>query len=180
MKGANEQLAGNTDVEAKLYRVIFADNLKKIRTKKRMTQKDLSVASSVDLQALYRYERGSADASALNTLKIARALGITMDELFGAAPPLDSVSLLKKVGIVAAEHDEQVHILFINGEGKRFGKYILPKKTVDKIADNVIDTFSPIIRELLISGILQETNQKTITNDTELSAEGSSTDKEAF
>ena len=172
-------MAEDKDFETKFYRAIYAENLKRFRTKKKMTQKDLSVASSVDLQALYRYERGSADASALNTLKIAGALGITMDELFGYASPLDSVSLLKTVGIVAAEHDEEVHILFINGEGKRFGKYILPKETVDRIVDKAIGTFSPIMRELFISGILQETNQKTMTNDTELSAEGPSTNEEA-
>lgn len=158
-------------IEARLYRVIFAENLKKFRFKKKMTQKDLSVASFVDLQAIYRYERASADASALNVLKIARALGVTMDELFGAPSPLDSVSLLKKVNIVAAEHDEQVHILFYTKkDGKIHGKYVLPKETIDTISDNVIETCSPIIRELLISGILQETafNHQIIHNDTEV------------
>lgn len=142
-------------VDAKLYRKIFAENLKRIRIKKGMTQKELSLMSSVDLQALYRYERASADASALNTLKIAGALGITMDELYGAAPPLDSVSLLKKVNISAAVHEEQVHIIF-SDNGKMYGKYVLPKETIDNISDKVIEACTPIIRELLISFILQE------------------------
>lgn len=60
----------------------FAINLKKYRKENQMTQKKLSETSNVDLQAIYRYENGTSEASAINAYKIATALNITTEKLF--------------------------------------------------------------------------------------------------
>ena len=60
----------------------FAINLKKYRKENEMTQKKLSETSNVDLQALYRYENGTSEASAINAYKIATAMNITIEKLF--------------------------------------------------------------------------------------------------
>lgn len=57
--------------------------LKEIRKRKGMTQRELSEASGVPLRTIQNWERDFSHATVGNALKVARALGVTLDELAG-------------------------------------------------------------------------------------------------
>lgn len=57
-------------------------NIKKIRTQKKLTQTKLGQLSGIERTAIVRIESGSQGLSASNALKIAKALGCTVEELF--------------------------------------------------------------------------------------------------
>lgn len=62
---------------------MFADNLKKARLDKRLSQKALASALFLSQQAYCRYENGSAAPSPEILAKICMLLGVTADELLG-------------------------------------------------------------------------------------------------
>ena len=60
-------------------------NLKVIRKQKGMTQEALSAFSGVNRVSIAKYETGKSDPSLETAVKLANALGVTVDELIGKA-----------------------------------------------------------------------------------------------
>ena len=154
-----------SELESNFLKLMFAGHLKKIRTQKNMTLKQLAEASSVDLQAIYRYEHASSEPSAFNVFKLAQALGVTMGELFGSANPYDiklTEFTLDVIGINAYEEGDNLFITVKNEDNQFIVNNLIPKHDIDAITDYALDTCAPIVREIIISGILQLLNTNPI------------------
>lgn len=59
----------------------LGDNIRRIRQEKGMSQGDISRALDMDRGYISRVEKGIKNPTILNLEKIARALGVTPDEL---------------------------------------------------------------------------------------------------
>lgn len=63
----------------------FGENLKRIRTAKRWSQSKLANASGIDKKNISKYENGMRIPSVYTAYDIAKALGVTLEELVGVA-----------------------------------------------------------------------------------------------
>lgn len=63
---------------------MFADNLKRARLSRGLSQKALAEALYMSQQAYWRYENGSAAPSPEILARICTLLGVTSDEILGA------------------------------------------------------------------------------------------------
>jgi transcriptional regulator with XRE-family HTH domain len=61
----------------------LSENIRMLRTKRNLTQKDLALALSVSPQAVSRWEKGQAFPDVLMLEKLASFFGVTMDSLMG-------------------------------------------------------------------------------------------------
>lgn len=59
----------------------IATNLKRIREAKKLTQRELWEAASIGKSSLTAYEAGRSDPTGDTIVKLAKALGVTTDEL---------------------------------------------------------------------------------------------------
>lgn len=168
-----------SESESKLLKALFSTNLKKYRTKKNMSQKQLAEDSLVDLQAIYRYERGTAEPSAFNVFKLAQSLGVSMGELFGSASPYESRFILNCLGIHALEEDDKLLIIAKNADNEHIIYHRIPIEDIDAITDYVISTCAPIVREMFISRILQLLTKGQIDQKDESISEPSTTNNPA-
>ena len=60
---------------------VFAENVRKYRVQKGLTQLDLSAAVDIDLRQIKRYEAASSTATIVYACRIADALGVSVDDL---------------------------------------------------------------------------------------------------
>lgn len=58
-------------------------NLKDIREQRGLTQEALARATNIHRVTIAKYETGEVDPKIENALKLAEALGVTVDELIG-------------------------------------------------------------------------------------------------
>ncbi|WP_255757751.1 helix-turn-helix domain-containing protein [Massilia sp. erpn] len=65
--------------------VAFGDAVRRLRIEKGMTQEVLAFAAELDKGYLGRVERGDSVAALLVIARIARALGVTVEQLMGVA-----------------------------------------------------------------------------------------------
>lgn len=139
------------------FRDAFATCLRIFRIHKQMTLKELSEASSVDLQALYRYERGQVDISAYNAYKISRALGVSMEDLcVPSDSAFDSTKIMNLFGVSSIVKNDDVLITVYNSE--KPGKYkncVLSRPSAYRIVRRAINICAPLMQELIISGIMK-------------------------
>lgn len=61
---------------------VFGDNLRKIRTEKKISQENLAFLSGIDRTYVSGIERGRRNVSLVNISKIAMALNVEIKELF--------------------------------------------------------------------------------------------------
>lgn len=59
-------------------------NLSTVRKNRNMTQEELAAASGINRVTIAKYETGRQEPTVANALKLATALGVTVDELIGA------------------------------------------------------------------------------------------------
>ena len=144
-------------VSSVFFRDAFATCLRILRTQKKMTLKELSEASSVDLQALYRYERGQVDISAYNAYKLSKALGVSMEDLcVPSDSSFDSSKIMNLFGVSSIVKNDDVLITVYNSE--KPGKYkncVLSRPSAYRIVRRAIDICTPLMHELIISGIMK-------------------------
>jgi transcriptional regulator with XRE-family HTH domain len=73
------------------------DNLKELRERAKLTQQDLAIAAGLSVSAVTQIEQGINTEPRLTTIKkLARALGVTSDELIGMDS--DAASKRRKKG----------------------------------------------------------------------------------
>ncbi len=61
---------------------VFGDNLRRIRTEKKISQENLAFLSGMDRTYVSGIERGRRNVSLVNISKIAMALNVEIKELF--------------------------------------------------------------------------------------------------
>ena len=79
----------NTPVvkERKDQRKVIGDNLKKLRTEKKLTQAELAKTANISRATISAIENGTGDTYNTATLsKLSKALGATVDEVFTIQP----------------------------------------------------------------------------------------------
>lgn len=67
---------------------IIGNNIRLLRRERKITQGDLARATGIVLQQISKYERGATAPGSKNLSKIAKALGVSVSELTGDAPPI--------------------------------------------------------------------------------------------
>ena len=71
--------------------VIFTSKLSKLRGERKLTQAQLSERSGVDENTISRIECNSGNPSLTNAARLARYLGVSVDELFEGFQELESL-----------------------------------------------------------------------------------------
>ena len=61
----------------------FGDKLVRLRKQRGMSQEELAAKLGVSRQAVSKWERGEASPDTYNLIQLARAYGMTLDELVG-------------------------------------------------------------------------------------------------
>lgn len=74
--------------------------LKAVRKRKRMTQPELSAAADFPLRTLKAWEAGDQPESVGAAIRLAAALGVSLDELAGVGPPPDRSPELSELALV--------------------------------------------------------------------------------
>ncbi|WP_373991611.1 helix-turn-helix domain-containing protein [Duganella sp. BuS-21] len=65
--------------------VAFGGAVRRLRTERNMTQEQLAFAADLDKGYLGRVERGDSVVALLVMARVARALGVTVEQLMGSA-----------------------------------------------------------------------------------------------
>ena len=83
----------------------LGDNIRKIREAKNLTQKQVALSCKMDPGQYSRIEHNKTDPTLSTLVKIAKALGITLAELFSADDLLKDVnsidkSLMEKISLI--------------------------------------------------------------------------------
>lgn len=68
------------DVDQKLL-IMFGENIRKYRLKQKMTQLDLSVRAEMDIRTLQRIEKAELSIRLVTAIRLAKALGISLEKL---------------------------------------------------------------------------------------------------
>lgn len=104
-------------VVVKVNNMNVGENIKRIRTAKNLSQKEVTINAGLDTAQYSRIENGKTDPS-VNTLeRIAKALGITLAELFASTDELKEInsldkSLMEKVALMESLSDEEKQTIY--------------------------------------------------------------------
>lgn len=115
-------------------------NIKRIRKAKDLTQKEIFIAASMDSAQYSRIENGKTDPSVSTLEKIAKALGVTLSELFATDEDIKEINSLDKTIM------EKVRLIENLSEEE--------KKTIYNILDAFIskeklrNTLSTVLKEI--------------------------------
>ena len=90
----------------------IGDNIKKIRLAKGLSQKEVTINADLDPAQYSRIENGKTDPSVTTLEKIAKALGVSLSELFAATEELKEInshdrSIMEKVALVETLPEEE-------------------------------------------------------------------------
>ena len=104
-------------VVIKVHNMNIGENIKRIRLAKSLSQKEVTINASLDTAQYSRIENGKTDPS-VNTLeRIAKAMGITLAELFASTDELKEInsldkSLMEKVALMESLSDEEKQTIY--------------------------------------------------------------------
>ncbi|MDZ4796382.1 MAG: helix-turn-helix domain-containing protein [Bacteroidota bacterium] len=95
----------------------IGENIKRIRTAKNLSQKEVVTAAKLDTAQYSRIETGKTDPSVSTLVKIAKALGVTLSELFAATNELKEInsldkSIMEKVSLIEGLTDDEKKTLY--------------------------------------------------------------------
>lgn len=95
----------------------LSDTIKKIREAKDMSQKEVATALKMDASQYSRIENGKTDPSFTIVAKIAKALGVTLSELFKADDIFNDVqsqdkTLMEKLRLLDTLEDKDKESLY--------------------------------------------------------------------
>lgn len=93
------------------------ENIKRIRTAKKLSQKEVVNAAKLDSAQYSRIETGKTDPSVSTLVKIAHALGVTLSELFASTDELKEINsidkgIMEKVTLIEGLPDEERKTLY--------------------------------------------------------------------
>lgn len=95
--------------ESKRYFATLGAHVADLRKAREMTQAELARAIGVSQQAVFAYELGERRISVLILIKIARELGIAVEDLIGISPPIRK--LKGRLSPRAMRHAERLQAL---------------------------------------------------------------------
>ena len=95
----------------------LGEQIKRIRTAKGLSQKEVLNISGLDKAQLSRIENGKTDPSFTTLEKIAKALGISISELFATTDEIKEVNshdktVMEKVSLIESLNDDEKNTLY--------------------------------------------------------------------
>jgi transcriptional regulator with XRE-family HTH domain len=95
----------------------LGEQLKRMRTAKGLSQKEVLNASGLDKAQYSRIENGKTDPSFTTLEKIAKALGISLSELFATTDEIKEVNshdktVMEKVSLIESLNGEEKNTLY--------------------------------------------------------------------
>lgn len=96
----------------------IGDNIKRIRTAKTLSQKEVITVANLDAAQYSRIENGKTDPSVSTLEKIAKSLGVSLSDLFAATDELKEInsydkSIMEKVALMEALNEEEKHTIYV-------------------------------------------------------------------
>lgn len=95
----------------------IGDNIKRIRLAKNLSQKQVITVASLDAAQYSRIENGKTDPSATTLERIAKALGVSLSQLFAATDELNEISshdktIMEKISLVESLSEEEQKTIY--------------------------------------------------------------------
>lgn len=95
----------------------IGENIKRIRTAKNLSQKEVTINAKLDTAQYSRIENGKTDPSVSTLERIAKALGVSLSDLFAATDELKEInsldkSLMEKVALMESLSDEEKQTIY--------------------------------------------------------------------
>ena len=117
----------------------IGDNIKRIRTAKDLSQKEVVTTAKLDTAQYSRIENGKTDPSVGTLERIAKALGVSLAELFASTDELKEINshdktLMEKVSLIEALTDEERKTIYT-----MLDAFIGKKKLKDALANVLSD-----------------------------------------
>lgn len=117
----------------------IGDNIKRIRTAKNLSQKEVTTISKLDAAQYSRIENGKTDPSVSTLERIAKALGVSLAELFAATDELKEINshdktLMEKVALMETLAEEEKKTIYT-----MLDAFVGKKKLKDALANVLHD-----------------------------------------
>ena len=95
----------------------IGEQIKRIRTAKGLSQKEVITAGKLDKAQFSRIENGKTDPSMSTVSRIAEALGISLSELFATSEEIKEVNsldktVMEKVGLIELLNEEEKQTIY--------------------------------------------------------------------
>lgn len=98
-------------------RMKIGENIKRIRTAKKLSQKEVISVANLDSAQYSRIENGKTDPTVTTLEKIAKALGVSLSDLFASTDELKEInsydkSIMEKVALLEALSDNEKQTIY--------------------------------------------------------------------
>lgn len=95
----------------------IGENIKRIRTAKKLSQKEVISVANLDSAQYSRIENGKTDPTVTTLEKIAKALGVSLSDLFASTDELKEInsydkSIMEKVALLEALSDNEKQTIY--------------------------------------------------------------------
>ena len=95
----------------------IGDNIKRIRVARNLSQKEVITIAKLDAAQYSRIENGKTDPSVTTLEKIAKALGVSLAELFAATDELKEINsydktIMEKVSLMESLTKDEKHTIY--------------------------------------------------------------------
>lgn len=99
------------------YKMNIGDNIKRIRAAKNLSQKEVVTVAKLDAAQYSRIENGKTDPSVSTLERIAKALGVSLSDLFASTDELKEInsydkSIMEKVALMEGLNDDEKHTIY--------------------------------------------------------------------
>lgn len=96
----------------------IGDNIKRIRVAKNLSQKEVVLVAKLDAAQYSRIENGKTDPSVSTLERIAKAIGVSLADLFASSEDLKEInsydkSVMEKVALMEALNNEEKQTIYI-------------------------------------------------------------------
>jgi transcriptional regulator with XRE-family HTH domain len=101
-----------------IHNMNIGDNIKRIRTAKNLSQKEVTINAKLDTAQYSRIENGKTDPSVATLERIAKAIGISLSDLFSSTEELKEInsydkSIMEKVALMETLNEEEKHTIYV-------------------------------------------------------------------
>ena len=95
----------------------IGDNIKRIRTAKGLSQKEVTTSAGLDTAQYSRIESGKTDPSVTTLERIAKAIGVSLADLFAATDEFKEInsldkSLMEKVTLIESLTEQEKQAIY--------------------------------------------------------------------
>jgi transcriptional regulator with XRE-family HTH domain len=105
-------------VALNIHNMNIGDNIKRIRTAKSLSQKEVTINAKLDTAQYSRIENGKTDPSVATLERIANAMGVSLSDLFASTEELKEInsfdkSIMEKVSLMESLNEEEKQTIYI-------------------------------------------------------------------